>query len=94
MPNFTVQILTISCDIYKESKLAGICVSFTYQKVTLYSSSVAPMVDELELEVQLPYSRLTYMYIKEIRHSTVKISLVSIYVTNGVNYVVANKSEK
>ena len=52
------------------------------------------MVDELELEVQLPYSRLTYMYIKEIRHSTVKISLFSIYVTKGVNYVVANKSEK
>ena len=34
-PNFTIQILTVSHDINKESELAGICQSsFTHKKIS------------------------------------------------------------
>ena len=37
LPNFTIQILTMSRDIYEESKQAGIRQSFLCQKFALYS---------------------------------------------------------
>ena len=36
LPNFIIQILTMSCDIYEESKQAGIRQSFLRQKFVLY----------------------------------------------------------
>ena len=38
-PNFTIQTLTLSCDIYKESKQAGNCWSFTHQKFLMRNLS-------------------------------------------------------
>ena len=42
-PNFTVQILTLSHDIYKESKQVEIYQSFLPPKILLYVISLTPL---------------------------------------------------